>query len=1083
MNYWKQGHVLEIQLVNREATTEITSRVKDSEDAQYDTHIELLEYDDGEYEIVGECNCPVELDCEHIAATLLSYLNDGAEQTEKTTPDQIAGWIDKLRESRGSTQTIEAPKPDASPYQLLYLLEPSSERNDLYAVHLSTQKARVLKKGGYGKPTGFPLEKASETYYSNDFLSAGDRDIAQLITNSRNFYYFSYSNDYKLKREMGELALRKMLTFGRCFWQDKDSMPLKSGNPRSIEFDWQLMGEGSQLEYQINPPVAQIFRIEDFWYVDMERHEIGPVFSNTMNAEQIQVMLGAPLIPEEQLTTVGRDLSLEFPELDISEPVPLDLEHIDITDQQPEPVLRLCSKKTDDEGHSIQQFFAELMVRYDKVDLPIQPATAESRQVEGDKIYRIQRQLEAEAQYPEQLRDCGMIQVPAVNTGTRHHWHFRAANNLEMADYWYEFIHHEIPQLEQLGWIVEHDDDFNLKFSEAEAWSGELEENSNEWFSLTLGIEVDGQTINLLPLLVDVLATTKSPTELRANMLSRDHYLVELDNAQWLRIPSNRITPILDTLIELFDKDPLDQDGKLLLSKAESLQLGDFLNDPRLHWKGADEMRALAQKIRDFSGIDEVDIPPGFQATLRDYQHEGLNWLQFLREYNFNGILADDMGLGKTAQALAHLLVEKSSGRLDRPALVVAPTSLVGNWFREIQKFTPELSVLPLHGTERKNNYLRAHQFDVLITSYPLLRRDLEQLSELDFHYVILDEAQYIKNPRSQTAKNAFDLKSRHRLCLTGTPVENHLGEFWSMLHFLMPGFLGNLEQFKQRYQNPIEKHQDDTRRLQLRQRIAPFLLRRTKDQVASELPEKTEIIVSVELQGQQRDLYESIRLSMDKKLQSEIGKKGFARSQIMILDALLKLRQVCCDPRLVKLPQAQNVTENAKLTLLMDMLPEMIAEGRRILLFSQFTGVLKNIEDELIEANIGYSKLTGQTRKRDEAIDTFQDGLVPVFLISLKAGGVGLNLTRADTVIHYDPWWNPAAENQATDRAHRIGQDKAVFVYKFITAATVEDRILAMQSRKQALADSLYGERKEDTAEQFSAADLTDLLMPIGDE
>ena len=301
------------------------------------------------------------------------------------------------------------------------------------------------------------------------------------------------------------------------------------------------------------------------------------------------------------------------------------------------------------------------------------------------------------------------------------------------------------------------------------------------------------------------------------------------------------------------------------------------------------------------------------------------------------------------------------------------------------------------------------------------------------------------------------------------------------MYHFLMPGFLGPMDRFNRQFRKPIEKAADTDRMRQLQKRIKPFLLRRSKQSVAQELPEKTEIIRSVILDGKQRDLYESIRLAMDIKVREEINKKGLARSHIMILDALLKLRQVCCDPALVSLDKAKKVKQSAKMELLMEMLPEMIEEGRKILIFSQFTKMLAIIETAIKQKHITYSKLTGQTRKRDEAIEFFQNGPADIMLISLKAGGVGLNLTAADTVIHYDPWWNPAVENQATDRAHRIGQDKSVFVYKLISENTVEDKIIALQRKKLLLADSVYGgDGKAQQGPLLSAEDLEDLLKPM---
>ena len=321
---------------------------------------------------------------------------------------------------------------------------------------------------------------------------------------------------------------------------------------------------------------------------------------------------------------------------------------------------------------------------------------------------------------------------------------------------------------------------------------------------------------------------------------------------------------------------------------------------------------------------------------------------------------------------------------------------------------------------------------------------------------------------------------TRHRLCLSGTPMENHLGELWSLYHFLMPGFLGSQARFKQLFRTPIEKLGNNERLDQLRRRVTPFMLRRAKSDVATDLPPKQTAVSSVELGGAQADLYETIRLTTEKAVREALANKGLAKSQIQILDALLKLRQVCCDPRLVPLAAAKKIKESAKLELLMDMLPEMLAEGRRILLFSQFTSMLALIEEELVKRGLKWVKLTGQSQKRDALIEQFTSGQVPLFLISLKAGGVGLNLPQADTVIHYDPWWNPAVENQATDRAHRIGQTQSVFVYKLVAQGTIEERILALQARKAMLADSLYSGAQGRKQPLFTEDDVAELLKPL---
>jgi SNF2 family DNA or RNA helicase len=451
-----------------------------------------------------------------------------------------------------------------------------------------------------------------------------------------------------------------------------------------------------------------------------------------------------------------------------------------------------------------------------------------------------------------------------------------------------------------------------------------------------------------------------------------------------------------------------------------------------------------------------------------------------LREYQLAGILADDMGLGKTLQTLAHIQIEKDAGRLTQPALIIAPVSLMGNWRREAERFCPDLRCLVIHGKDRHEVAGSMMDFDLVIAPYSLLHRDRDRWLQAQWHLLVLDEAQNIKNANTHAAQVAGELKTRHRLCLSGTPMENHLGELWSLFHFLMPGFLGSQKRFGELFRNPIEKQGNPQAMQQLRARITPFMLRRTKALVAHELPPKIETVMRVELSGKQADLYETIRLGMEKTVREALDTKGLAKSQITILDALLKLRQVCCDPHLLKLDAAKKVTTSAKLDQLMAMLPEMLSEGRRILLFSQFTTMLSLIEAELKKRDIPWVKLTGQSQKRDQLITRFTSGEVPLFLISLKAGGTGLNLPQADTVIHFDPWWNPAVETQATDRAHRIGQTQSVWVVKLVAQGTIEERILALQDRKAALAESMYSGSVGRKQPLFSESDVTELLMPL---
>jgi len=367
----------------------------------------------------------------------------------------------------------------------------------------------------------------------------------------------------------------------------------------------------------------------------------------------------------------------------------------------------------------------------------------------------------------------------------------------------------------------------------------------------------------------------------------------------------------------------------------------------------------------------------------------------------------------------------------------------------------------------------------VVITTYPVLIRDQQSFVAREYHYVILDEAQTIKNPRSVASQVVRQLSARHRLCLTGTPVENNLGELWSLFDFLMPGFLGSQEQFRQRFRAPIEEHGDEEQLVVLKERVAPFVLRRLKESVAAELPPKTELVRGVELCADQRDLYESIRAAAHGEVRRAIKNRGFAASSVTILDALMKLRQVCCDPRLVSVEAAGKVEQSAKLDLFMELLERQLAEGRRVLVFSQFAKMLALLAHTVKSRGIEHLMLTGATADRQAMVDAFERGDADVFFISLKAGGTGLNLVSADTVIHYDPWWNAAAQMQATDRAYRIGQTKPVFVYNLIVTGSVEERMLQLQRRKRALADTLLS-REASGVVGLQPDDIDNLFAPL---
>jgi non-specific serine/threonine protein kinase len=476
----------------------------------------------------------------------------------------------------------------------------------------------------------------------------------------------------------------------------------------------------------------------------------------------------------------------------------------------------------------------------------------------------------------------------------------------------------------------------------------------------------------------------------------------------------------------------------------------------------ADDERAQTDKefkrrrahLRNFDGIKPQKLPKHFRGTLRPYQKAGFDWLHFLREYKFGGCLADDMGTGKTIATLA-FLQSLQERRLSRQAsLLVVPRSLVFNWEREAARFTPRLRLLNHATPERTEDISDFDDYDLVLTTYGLLRRDIELLMHYEFNYLILDEAQAIKNPLAETAKAVRLLRGAHRLTLTGTPVENNTLELWSQFAFLNPGLLGNAEYFREEFSTPIERRGDETAAQFLRKMVYPFILRRTKDQVAKDLPPRTERLVICDMEPAQRKLYNEKRDYYRALLLKLIEDEGINNARFRVLEGLLRLRQICNHPRLaVKTFRGSS----AKFELLLETLDTLRAEGHKALVFSQFVGMLKLLQAELQKRRIAFSYLDGQTRDRQQRVDAFQtDETIPFFLISLKAGGVGLNLTAADYVIHIDPWWNPAVEMQATDRTHRIGQDKPVFIYKLIVRDSVEEKILQLQERKRALVTQL---------------------------
>lgn len=1054
-NYWRQRRVLYSKTIHDGENIRIIGIVLGSRGQKYSQEVELFEVQENLW-IETNCSCPMGGDCKHIAAVLLEAMSkqligketDVSPSNKERSENVISKWIKSTQHQASLRNSTFTSRPNTS-FQLLYILRPGHR-----SISFSLAKARTLLKGGYGKPTKVALQEF-DRFYPPNWCSLEDQQLCSLILSQAGGNALFIENDW------GPVVLQRMLATGRCYWEDPQRLPFKPGTSKSLNICWEEHEQQKKALLTLAESEQwHCANTEPPYYIDIQNNCIGRL-QTELPGFLINQLRQLPDVPNTQTTRLAHFLRHTFPALNI--PLPAELKEKRII-QAPVPLLQLSQKHSRE--HAIP--LARLDFLYSEHRLPPGAETDPQQVILSEKevsIY-ITRQPRLEIAASNRLYELGFEHSETFGISSEHPMQL-VLTGLSPGAFisrWLQFIEHEVPQLKAEGWQIEIEPDFDLRVVDADIHI-EIEDAEIGWFDMKLDVEIQGQRFPLLPLMTHWLEQYDGAT-------IPDELLVPTEHG-WVRMPGAPLRPILSTLLELFNPKNKQQTQLKLPSNRATL-LHD-LKDTAV-WRNAEQTHLLTKQLQNFQGIENIKPPINLQAELRPYQQEGLNWLNFLATHHFGGILADDMGLGKTLQALSFLMHEKQQGRLQQPALVIAPTSLAWNWRAETEKFAPLLKVLILHGQDRTAKFKEIKQYDIIITTYALLTRDANQYHKQKFSVLILDEAQYVKNPGTKTAILVRQISAEFRLCLTGTPLENHLGELWSIIDFALPGLLGSENFFRHYFRNPIEKGGDHERQLELNHRLAPFILRRSKQAVIKELPPKTEIRQVITLEKDQRNLYETIRVAMQKRIRDLVNQKGLARSHIEFLDALLKLRQACCDPRLVKLQHAHKTNQSAKLEWLKETLPELIEEGRKILLFSQFTSMLSLIEDELKKLNLNYSKLTGQTRKREDAIKQFQDGDTDIFLISLKAGGTGLNLTAADVVIHYDPWWNPAAEQQATDRAHRIGQNKAIFVYKLIAENTVEEKIQQMQEKKQVLASALYDENDQHVW-QGSSDELLTLL------
>jgi SNF2 family DNA or RNA helicase len=683
----------------------------------------------------------------------------------------------------------------------------------------------------------------------------------------------------------------------------------------------------------------------------------------------------------------------------------------------------------------------ELTFQYGKYSFRPEHATASSVSVEKTDdsyvFYKIRRMLEQEKRKIQALQKAGLDIKNGKISMDRHSA--------------FAWMYHNSDYLKQEGFLFKQSTADHKKYFLGESSISVAITENRDWFDIFAKIRFGEYEIPFLKL---------------RNLILHNKYEFTLPNGEIAIIPD----VWRKQYSELFAfADTSDGESTLTLKKyhislVQDLQTGN-LAQVTIHNK--------LEKLKDFDKIDDFPMPVGFSGKLRPYQKAGYNWMNFLNKYKFGGCLADDMGLGKTVQTLALLQAQKESG-ITQASLLVMPTSLVYNWEVEAGKFTPDLKVFVYTGTHREKNIEQFEGYDLILTSYGIIRIDADLLKTYYFNYIILDESQAIKNPSSNIAKAVAQLNSRHRLILTGTPLENTTLDLWSQMSFINPGLLGTERFFRNEFLLPIEKKNDEQKMQRLYAIIKPFILRRHKSQVATELPEKIENIQYCTMHPEQEELYEETKSYFRNKILEQIDDKGIPKSQLILLQGLTKLRQIANHPRMVK-PDYEG--SSGKLEDVLHRLSTAVSEKHKILVFSQFVKHLAILKDQLQKLNLTYTYLDGSTKDRRSQVELFQqEKNIQIFLISLKAGGLGLNLTAADYVFILDPWWNPAIEAQAVDRAHRIGQEQTVFTYKFITKNTVEEKILALQRNKKRLADELIT-TEESFVKALTKDDIISLL------
>lgn len=1072
----------------------------------------------------GICSCPVGHNCKHIVAVLIKW-----EATSQAAPSPVSrdtqsypaaqnhtarqltvpvrGWLTRVQQHATPSihpETRPEAYPDTIKDRLLFVLNPEDEK-----LQIDICKGRMNAAGTSLNQSikRYDILNAMRSGTAAQFIRPIDLELLPDLAQTRLWqlpYHYSLPEELKPVGHDVLALIRRLCETGRFLYTNAPHSELSWSEARpDARLAWRMAADGHQrLGFEDADGRQVDIRALDsaaLW-IDIDQKQIGAL-AQPVQIDALRLVKSAPQVAPNDAAL----LSAEMPATLAGMPLPRPHLARQRRRDAAQRVARLTlGAEIAYDGHSrwmsTHVSLPTLTLRFAYDGHEVWDGDADPKFVENNELITLTRDHQWEANCVIRLMDAGAIPIDEIHDlwpsarMSQCDFVFPAQNRdagdvaLPASRSGIDFAFRVLPQLRREGWdIIETPKwPFHLSDETAELTVATQAEagdrfQGNAWFSLGFQAEIGGKSMDVAPLIAAFLEQVRDDwetvpdIEILSQHLSHRPVYMNRGKSGYVPLDLTPLAPLLHLVLthyaELGALHPSDADVARLTEQALAGSSVRFADNAGII--------PLARSLQALSEANSFAPPKALQAQLRPYQAYGSAWMGSLIEAGFGGVLADDMGLGKTLQVLA-LLQARREASTPGPALLIVPTSLLHGWQTQAAQFTPELELVILHGTGRVGLREKALQADLVITTYPLLARDQDWLTATDWPLVILDEAQTLKNPASQMAKSLRNIPAKGRLALTGTPLENSLQDLWTLIDWVNPGLLGDRKRFQKLFRTPIEKHGDMATQARLNRRLRPFMLRRTKEQVATELPPKTEILDRVALSKPQQALYETVRSTMDARVREAIRTRGLAAARITVLDALLKLRQVCCDPELVKTDAARAVSESAKRARLRDLLTELVAEGRRVLVFSQFVEMLRLIEADLSDANIPYLTLTGQTQKRADVLDRFTTGDVPVFLLSLKAGGVGLTLTEADTVILYDPWWNPAVERQAMDRTHRIGQDKPVFVHRLVAAGTVEEKILDMQLRKQALADALFDQDEKQANPLLDEATLQDLFAPL---